>query len=204
MESAARAKSLLRSYRAMKTQHRLATVATIAALVLAACGEEEPSPTAAPPSPTPESFVEVTPESPEPSPLPPEPERVQVPDVEGRSVGVARRLLMDQGLAVSVSRRPSDQPPGTVTQQRPEAGRMRQPGALVKLVVAKPRPEPPPPPDDDDGGNCTPGYSPCLPPASDYDCAGGSGDGPAYTGTVTVTGSDPYGLDADGDGVGCE
>lgn len=68
---------------------------------------------------------------------------------------------------------------------------------------------PPPPteepdPPDDGGDNCTPGYSPCLPPASDYDCAGGSGNGPAYTGTVRVTGSDPYGLDSDGDGFGCE
>jgi hypothetical protein len=55
------------------------------------------------------------------------------------------------------------------------------------------------------GTSCTPGYSPCLPPASDYDCAGGSGNGPKYVdGPVTVTGSDPYGLDADNDGVGCE
>lgn len=52
---------------------------------------------------------------------------------------------------------------------------------------------------------CTPGYKPCLKPASDYDCAGGSGDGPKYVyGTVEVTGSDPYGLDSDNDGVGCE
>jgi hypothetical protein len=54
-------------------------------------------------------------------------------------------------------------------------------------------------------GGCTSGYSPCLPPASDYDCAGGSGDGPEYvTGPVRVTGPDPYGLDADADGIGCE
>lgn len=53
--------------------------------------------------------------------------------------------------------------------------------------------------------HCTPGYRPCLHPASDYDCAGGSGDGPRYvSGTVRVTGSDPYGLDADNDGYGCE
>jgi hypothetical protein len=45
----------------------------------------------------------------------------------------------------------------------------------------------------------------CLDPAaSDYDCSGGSGDGPKYTGRVKVVGSDPFGLDADGDGVGCE
>jgi hypothetical protein len=47
-------------------------------------------------------------------------------------------------------------------------------------------------------------YDPCLTPASDYDCEGGSGDGPAYTGTVEVIGTDIYGLDADGDGTGCE
>jgi uncharacterized membrane protein len=55
------------------------------------------------------------------------------------------------------------------------------------------------------GKHCTKGYKPCLHPASDYDCAGGSGNGPKYvSGTVKVTGSDPYGLDADNDGTGCE
>ena len=53
------------------------------------------------------------------------------------------------------------------------------------------------------------GYSPCLPLGpSDYDCAGGEGNGPAYTEpgvTYQVTGSDPYGLDgSDNDGLGCE
>jgi hypothetical protein len=53
--------------------------------------------------------------------------------------------------------------------------------------------------------SCTPGYNPCVPVASDVDCAGGSGNGPAYVqGPIYVTGSDPYGLDADGDGVACE
>lgn len=51
---------------------------------------------------------------------------------------------------------------------------------------------------------CTEGYEPCLPPAYDYDCSGGSGNGPAYTGTVRVFGWDVYGLDRDGDGIGCE
>jgi hypothetical protein len=59
------------------------------------------------------------------------------------------------------------------------------------------------------GSSCTPGYSPCLVyhGGADYDCAGGSGDGPYYTkpGVVySVTGSDPYGLDSDNDGRGCE
>jgi len=52
---------------------------------------------------------------------------------------------------------------------------------------------------------CNPNYSGCLDPyASDYDCANGSGDGPLYTGTVEVIGYDEYGLDDDGDGIGCD
>jgi hypothetical protein len=54
--------------------------------------------------------------------------------------------------------------------------------------------------------SCDPNYSgACLDPNSpDYDCASGSGDGPDYTGPVQVVGSDPFGLDADGDGYACE
>ena len=45
----------------------------------------------------------------------------------------------------------------------------------------------------------------CVPVASDVDCAGGSGNGPAYvSGTVRVTGADIYDLDRDGDGYGCD
>lgn len=52
---------------------------------------------------------------------------------------------------------------------------------------------------------CNPNYSGCLKPdASDYDCIGGSGNGPYYTGRVRVIGYDEYGLDGDGDGWGCE
>ena len=52
---------------------------------------------------------------------------------------------------------------------------------------------------------CNPNYSGCLKPdASDYDCAGGRGNGPYYTGKVQVIGSDVYDLDRDGNGWGCE
>jgi hypothetical protein len=53
---------------------------------------------------------------------------------------------------------------------------------------------------------CNPNYAgACLKPDSpDYDCEGGSGNGPDYTGTVRVVGVDEYGLDADGDGTGCD
>lgn len=52
---------------------------------------------------------------------------------------------------------------------------------------------------------CDPNYSGrCLTPdAGDYDCRGGSGNGPNYTGRVQVVGVDRFGLDDDGDGVGC-
>ena len=59
-------------------------------------------------------------------------------------------------------------------------------------------PEPPP-------RDCNPNYSGCVPNASDVDCAGGSGNGPAYVrGPVQVLGRDVYDLDRDGDGIGCE
>ena len=52
---------------------------------------------------------------------------------------------------------------------------------------------------------CDPNYSGCVPIASDVDCAGGSGNGPAYVrGPIQVIGRDIYGLDADHDGVACE
>lgn len=53
-------------------------------------------------------------------------------------------------------------------------------------------------------GDCHPSYDPCLVPATDYDCEGGEGDGPAYAGRVNVIGPDDYELDRDGDGVGCD
>lgn len=53
---------------------------------------------------------------------------------------------------------------------------------------------------------CHPSYTgACLPiGASDVDCAGGSGNGPAYSGRVQVVGPDVFDLDRDGDGIGCE
>ncbi|WP_309970475.1 thermonuclease family protein [Aeromicrobium panaciterrae] len=45
--------------------------------------------------------------------------------------------------------------------------------------------------------NCMDGYSPCLPIRSDMNC-------PEIGHPVTVTGSDPYRLDRDGDGTGCD
>ncbi|MFG2051206.1 G5 domain-containing protein [Micromonospora sp. NPDC048935] len=53
--------------------------------------------------------------------------------------------------------------------------------------------------------NCDPNYSGCVPIASDVDCAGGSGNGPAYvSGPIRVVGNDIYDLDRDGDGTACD
>ncbi|WP_431935668.1 G5 domain-containing protein [Micromonospora sp. RP3T] len=70
----------------------------------------------------------------------------------------------------------------------------RQPVTQVIAVGTKP------------ARRCDPNYSgACVPVASDVDCSGGSGNGPAYVdGPVRVVGSDIYDLDRDGDGVGCD
>jgi hypothetical protein len=54
--------------------------------------------------------------------------------------------------------------------------------------------------------NCHPSYKgACLKMGiGDYDCQGGSGNGPNYTGLVRVVGWDEFGLDRDNDGYGCE
>jgi endonuclease YncB( thermonuclease family) len=60
-----------------------------------------------------------------------------------------------------------------------------------------PTPPPPPPPPP---GNCHPAYSPCVPPPPpDLDCAD-----IGHAVSVNHAYGDPHGLDADGDGRGCE
>jgi hypothetical protein len=98
----------------------------------------------------------------------------------------------------------STRPAGRVIGMTPPGGSGLVPGGTVTITIAKKAPPPPPVSEAPIHSGCTPGYSPCLPPASDYDCSSGTGDGPEYTDYVTVTGSDPYGLDADNDGAGCE
>jgi len=73
-----------------------------------------------------------------------------------------------------------------------------EPPPVLNVQPVLPQPSP--------GGSddCHPSYTPCVPSASDVDCRGGSGNGPAYTGRVQVIGPDVYGLDGDGDGIGCE
>lgn len=63
------------------------------------------------------------------------------------------------------------------------------------------------PPEAEGSSNCDPSYpDDCLEDGNgDYDCSSGSGNGPNYVdGPVRVDGEDPFGLDRDGDGWGCE
>ncbi len=74
----------------------------------------------------------------------------------------------------------------------------KQPRTQVTVVGTKVE-------EESGSSGCDPNYSGCVPIASDVDCSGGTGNGPAYVqGPVTVIGDDIYGLDRDGDGIGCE
>jgi hypothetical protein len=71
----------------------------------------------------------------------------------------------------------------------------RRPVTKVVAVGTKPKA----------ANHCDPNYGGCVPIASDVDCSGGSGNGPAYvSGPVKVIGSDIYDLDNDNDGYGCD
>lgn len=125
-----------------------------------------------------------------------------VPGTAGMAQAAAIQRLRSAGFQVRVTKEVvTAGREGVVLRQTPIGSRLARPHSVVTVVVAhvvRPVVAPPPP------SNCTPGYSPCLPPAYDYDCAGGSGDGPKYTGLVRVTGYDIYDLDRDGDGYGCD
>jgi hypothetical protein len=87
-----------------------------------------------------------------------------------------------------------------VIERREIREREKEERAAAKLIAREEREA-----SEEAAEECNPNYSGCLDPyASDYDCEGGSGDGPLYTGTVEVIGYDEYGLDDDGDGIGCD
>ncbi len=80
-----------------------------------------------------------------------------------------------------------------------------EPTTTAAPTTAAPTTKPPTTAAPTTANGCDPNYSGCVPVASDVDCAGGSGNGPAYVrGPVRVVGADIYGLDRDGDGVACE
>lgn len=68
----------------------------------------------------------------------------------------------------------------------------------TRPVCHQPRPLAAVPPPAPAQAGCAAGYSPCVPAyPPDVDCAG-------LDGPIRVDGRDPHGLDADGDGTGCD
>jgi len=81
----------------------------------------------------------------------------------------------------------------------------------IPVPAPAPKPKPQSKPAPAPAPSCEPSYTNVciLIGSADYDCADGSGNGPNYTtGPVyvsyNVSNPDPYDLDRDGDGVGCE
>ena len=157
---------------------------------------------AAPPSATPAALLEKV-------PAPAAPVVTHKTVTETKKIAFATKNVNDSSLAEGTTRVRTKGVAGvrTLTYEITLTDGVRTDRRLVSDVVTK-RPvtkvvvvgtKPP------SSGGCDPNYSGCVPIASDVDCAGGSGNGPAYVdGPVRVVGSDIYGLDADDDGYGCE
>jgi beta-lactam-binding protein with PASTA domain len=138
---------------------------------------------------------------------------VKVPSLVGMKLAAAKGALGDRGLRGTVRYRTTARhPAGTVIAQSRRTGSGVRPDSRITLVVAKappppPTTAPPPPPTTAPQPDCDPSYPDvCLDPgAADYDCAGGSGNGPRYVdGPIRVRPPDPFDLDGEGDGWGCE
>jgi hypothetical protein len=102
--------------------------------------------------------------------------------------------------AVDMKNDPEDPEDSLVYRTTVRRKRLHTPSKTTPPSPAPSRPAPSP-------SSCDASYKgACLKPnVSDYDCAGGSGDGPYYVqGPVTVVGDDHYDLDRDGDGIACE
>jgi resuscitation-promoting factor RpfB len=135
--------------------------------------------------------------------------------VEAETIGVEEVTTTSSTFTSKPTSIPTSTPPTTTTSTSTSTTVARATAttvAPVRVTVATTVPATRPAPvtsatTQAAGGGCDPNYAgACVPVASDVDCGGGSGNGPAYTyaKNIRVTGRDIYGLDADGDGVGCE
>jgi len=140
------------------------------------------------------------------------------PTAGGPSSGTSLAASASPTGGAAPAARRSTAPPSTV---RVPAAKVSGPAGPIASVTPKVKPKPArtatpgpatrqpakgPAPAGGAGAGCDPNYSgACVPVASDVDCAGGKGNGPAYVrGPVRVIGTDIYRLDADHDGIGCE
>jgi resuscitation-promoting factor RpfB len=196
----------------------LACVMATVALLLGGCRDSavEPAP-AAPAAPAAAAEPSGSPDQdagPSPSLQVDAPPTVETRTVtETKAIAYSTRTVKDSALLAGTTRVRTKGVPGvrtltyevTLTDGRQTAKKLitsvvtRKPITKVVAVGTR-KPRPPA------GSGCDPNYSgACVPIASDVDCAGGSGNGPAYVqGPVTVVGTDVYDLDRDGDGIGCD
>ena len=187
--------------------------AALIILGFATLGCSDPAGIAAQPTPAPTTVAPAaTTAPPATTAAPTTSPKVEVPRLVGMKLASARQRLATNGLKLRVRYRPTARfAAGTVISQSRRVGAGVAPSSAITLVIAKALPPPPttqpPPPPTTSARNCHPSYEgACLDPtASDYDCAGGSGNGPKYVqGPVKVRPPDPFDLDADADGLGCE
>ena len=165
----------------------------------AAISTRAPSPTPAPPSPTP---VTTTTEEVVLEPIP-----FERATVEDNSISRGQSHLATAGLngeRVLTYRVTTVDGKETARELVSDVVRA-EPVTEVTAVGTFDPPPPPAPEPVAQGAGCDANYADgCVPVASDVDCAGGSGNGPAYLqGTARVVGSDVYDLDRDGDGIAC-
>jgi PASTA domain len=191
--------------------------AALVALGAVALGDDDPGGTAGPAAQPPPSFtlptvattVAVSSTAP-PTTI----ATVEVPELVGMRLTDARAALAERELQGTIRYQTTSRfRAGTVISQSRGPGASVRPDSRIALVVAEAPPPPatrtttPPPPPPAPAGDCDPSYPDvCLDPAAeDYDCAGGSGNGPEYVdGPIRVRPPDPFDLDRDGDGSGCE
>jgi hypothetical protein len=191
-------------YRKKRWWIPLGTVVVVAALVSLTNRDRPPAPAPSPVLYSSPSTTGTTVPAPTTAPATTV-ERLTVPKLVGMKLGRAKDVLSDRGLKGTIRYRSTGRyPAGTVISQSRTAGVGVLRDTAITLVVAK---APPPPPPTAPASNCDPSYPDvCLDPTvEDYDCEGGSGNGPRYVdGPIRVRPPDQFGLDSDGDGWGCE
>ncbi|SRR6266540_1058475 len=131
--------------------------------------------------------------------------KATVPSLLGLSLSSAESEVQQAGLKIHVGGHRvvwpfpapgvevSFYPAGTVITQSVQPDTEVDLGTVIRVVIGK-------------APRCDPDYTgACLDPnAFDYDCLGGTGDGPKWTGVVRIVGFDRFRLDGDGNGYGCD
>jgi hypothetical protein len=198
----------------------LALAAALTALALSGCGDDQASNAAdatpaaqqladANPTPTPAetTAADATPAA-DPTTPAADDTIVRKTVTETASIGYSTRTVQDGSLAKgrTVTRTAGRAGIRTLTYEVTLTGGEQTAKKLVRSVVTRKPVSKVVAVGTKKASGCDPNYSgACVPIASDVDCAGGSGNGPAYVrGPVRVVGSDIYQLDRDGDGVACD